>query len=287
MNTSQAPARYAVMGYPIAHSKSPLIHEQFARQTGQNLIYSALEVAPGSFASRVKEFFSSGGAGLNVTVPFKQEAWELVDVRSALAESAGAVNTLFLDEEGRLHGSNTDGIGLVRDILLNHGGEIKDRRVLILGAGGAVRGVLAPIMQQQPRSLLIANRTLPRAELLAQRGREEGFDAAACDYEGLRLRADQGERFDLIINGTSSGLQGEMPPLPQSLVQADTWCYDMMYGSGDTVFQGWARGLGAARSLDGCGMLVEQAAEAFWLWRGVRPETSPVLQGLRDMLAKA
>ena len=285
MASSETTARYAVMGFPVRHSRSPFIHARFAQQTGQDLSYSAIEVEPGSFAAQVQDFFDRGGAGLNVTVPFKEEAWQLADVRSAQAESAGAVNTLFRDAEGRLHGANTDGIGLIRDIMLNHNGDIRGRRVLILGAGGAVRGVLAPLLQQSPAALLIANRTLVRAERLAQLCRQDDFDAAACDYEGLRARVDQGETFDLIINGTSASLSGELPPLPSRLVHVDTWCYDMMYASADTPFQAWGRQQKAARSLDGSGMLVEQAAEAFWLWRGVRPDTAPVLQGLRELLS--
>ena len=271
--------RYAVMGHPVAHSKSPLIHSWFAQQTGQALSYTAIDVEPEHFTLAVHEFFASGGAGLNITVPFKEEAWELAEVCSEAAEDAGAVNVLYKDEQGQLCGDNTDGIGLVRDIVHNNSGLIKGKSLLLLGAGGAVRGALAALVKHQPERVVIANRTMARAEALAQLFNEK-TEISASTYEALK------QPFDLIINGTSAGLQGQMPALAADVIGAETWCYDMMYSAGDTVFQRWARQHHAVRALDGCGMLVEQAAESFKLWRGVRPLTAPVLEKLRLELAK-
>lgn len=266
---------YAVMGFPVAHSKSPRIHAAFARQTGQDLEYRALPVEPGTFPARVQQFFAEGGKGLNITVPFKQEAWALARVRSPQAELAGAVNTLLQDSTGQLHGHNTDGIGLVRDILQNHGGQLAGASILVLGAGGATRGILLPLLQQQPARLCIANRTVSKAEELAQLFRVHGT-VAACGFEALH-----GQRFDWVLNATAASLQGELPPLPAGLVHAQSWCYDLMYGNEPTIFCRWAQQNGAFKALDGLGMLIEQAAEAFWLWRGVRPDTAPVLADLR------
>jgi len=271
--------RYAVMGHPVAHSKSPLIHGWFAQQTGQALSYTAIDVEPGHFTLAVHEFFASGGAGLNITVPYKEAAWQLAEVCSETAEHAGAVNVLYRDERGQLLGDNTDGIGLVRDLVDNNGGLIKGKSLLILGAGGAVRGALAALVRHQPARIVIANRTIAKAEALARLFSDKA-EISACPYESLS------EPFDLIINGTSAGLQGQMPVLAADVMGADTWCYDMMYSAADTVFQRWAKQHNAARALDGFGMLVEQAAESFNLWRGVRPVTAPVLEKLRLELAK-
>jgi shikimate dehydrogenase len=263
------------MGSPVAHSKSPRIHAAFARQTGQDLDYAALLVEPGTFAARVEQFFGDGGKGLNITVPFKQEAWELASVRSPQAELAGAVNTLLQDADGQLHGHNTDGIGLVRDILHNHGGTLAGKSILVLGAGGATRGILLPLLQQQPARICIANRTASKAEELATLFSAHGR-VAACGFAAL-----QGQSFDWVLNATAASLQGELPPLPAGLVRTHSWCYDLMYGNEPTIFCRWAEQHGAHQALDGLGMLVEQAAEAFWLWRGVRPDTAPVLRLLR------
>jgi shikimate dehydrogenase len=268
------PDRYALMGHPVSHSKSPRIHSWFAEQTGQSLSYHAMDVEPGHFAREVRDFFAAGGAGLNVTVPYKEEAWQLAEVRSEMAETAGAVNVLFRNEHGQLCGDNTDGIGLVRDLVDNNAGTITGRRLLILGAGGAVRGALAALVAQRPACVVIANRTLAKAEQLAQLFHDKA-EISATTYEALS------QPFDLIINGTSAGLHGQMPALPADVLGADTWCYDMMYSEKGTVFQHWAEHHGAAVALDGTGMLVEQAAEAFHIWRGVRPLTAPVLEKLR------
>jgi shikimate dehydrogenase len=262
---------YAVMGNPIAHSKSPIIHAAFAKQTGQNMQYDALLVE--NFKESVTMFKQSGGKGLNITVPFKEQAWELVDIRSKRAEKAGAVNTIYFDEQGHLIGDNTDGVGLVRDLTINHNGKIAEQRVLILGAGGAVRGVLEPILSAAPAQCVIANRTVSKAEQLAQL-----FDnkIIASSYEDLKNQS-----FDLIINGTSASLQGTLPPLPDGLLAEGAWCYDMMYAKTATLFMQWAQQQGAVKVLDGLGMLVEQAAESFYLWRGVKPDTQPVIKQLQ------
>ncbi len=268
--------RYAVMGNPIAHSKSPRIHTLFAEQTGQDLEYAAILVEPGHFPEAVAAFQASGGKGLNITVPFKQDAWALASRRSPRAERAGAVNTLVLENSGEHFGDNTDGAGLVRDLLHNHGSTIKAKRLLLVGAGGAARGVLDPLLDEHPALLVIANRTPDKAVDLARRfceiGRVEG-----CGFDDL-----EGQAFDLVINATAAGLSGAVPDLPSGVVGTHTWCYDMMYGDEPTAFVRWARARGAARALDGLGMLVEQAAESFYLWRQIRPDTVPVIAALRS-----
>lgn len=272
--------RYAVMGNPIAHSQSPFIHTIFAQQTQQSIDYQAIlvDTAVGKFEQAVADFQRAGGKGLNVTVPFKQAAYALVKQRSSRAEKAGAINTLWFDSQGNCIGDNTDGVGLVRDLTQNNQATIAEKRLLILGAGGAVRGVLTPLLQTKPQSCTIANRTVAKAEELAQLFAEEGI-IHACSYEALA-----GQQFDLVINGTSASLQGELPPLPIDLLAKNAWCYDMAYGKTTTPFVHWAKQQNAAVALDGLGMLVEQAAEAFHLWRGVFPETAPVIKKLRHLL---
>jgi len=267
--------RYAVMGNPIAHSKSPRIHALFALQTGQQLEYTAILVELDGFEDAVDGFLESGGKGLNITVPFKEAAWALAHTRSARAERAGAVNTLVLDPSGRHFGDNTDGAGLVRDLVSNHGAVLQNRRILLVGAGGAARGVLQPLLNAEPALLVLANRTPGKAVELAR-----GF----CDLgriEGCGLDDLEGQHFDIIINATAASLSGEVPALPSSIVTPDSWCYDMMYGDRPTAFMEWSRAQGAARALDGLGMLVEQAAESFYLWRRIRPDTRPVIAALR------
>lgn len=268
--------RYAVVGHPIAHSKSPRIHRLFAEQTGQDLSYEAILAPLEGFAETVRRFQAEGGKGLNVTVPFKQEAWALAEERSAAAERAGAVNTLSLGGDGRIRGDNTDGVGLVRDLTRNHGLTLSGRRLLILGAGGAARGVLQPLLQAEPAEVFIANRTAEKAEALAAEFADERIPLAGGGFEALA-----GRRFDLIINATAAGLAGELPPLPGSCLAEGAWCYDMLYGPEPTAFVRWARAQGAAGAVDGLGMLVEQAAESFFIWRGVRPRTGPVIEALR------
>ena len=270
--------RYAVFGNPIKHSKSPLIHTAFARQTDQALRYDAMLIPEDGFAEGVSSFLDDQGRGLNVTIPFKEEAWALAEQRSARAELAGAVNTLYRNHDGELCGDNTDGVGLVTDIVANHGGRIEGAEILILGAGGAVRGVLEPILAAKPKRIVIANRTLSRAETLQEIFADYG-DVSAVSFAQL-----QGEQFDLVINGTAASLQGEVPPLPDDLLKTDAWCYDMMYGAKPTAFNLWAEAHGAQKIIDGLGMLVEQAAESFFIWRGVRPATGEVIQELRRQL---
>ncbi|WP_127475264.1 shikimate dehydrogenase [Sulfurivermis fontis] len=267
--------RYAVMGNPIAHSKSPYIHARFAEQTDQDLSYEAILVELGDFPAAVARFRAAGGLGLNVTVPFKQEAWALATRRSGRAERAGAVNTLRWEADGSLFGDNTDGVGLVRDLKDNHGVPLAGRRLLLLGAGGAVRGVLEPLLAERPATLTIANRTVAKAEELA---------AAFADLGPLQassFAALAGQQFDVVINGTAASLQGEVPPLPDGILAPGAVCYDMMYGKEPTPFLRWAMAAGAAQAVDGLGMLVEQAAEAFFLWRGVRPASAEVIAALR------
>ncbi|RJG12698.1 shikimate dehydrogenase [Pseudomonas cavernicola] len=270
--------RYAVFGNPIGHSKSPLIHRLFAAQTGQQLTYEALLAPLDDFSGFARTFFQTG-KGANVTVPFKEQAYQLADSLSARARRAGAVNTLSKQADGSLLGDNTDGAGLVRDLTLNAGFSLAGKRILLLGAGGAVRGVLALFLAEQPAALVIANRTVEKAEALAQQFADLG-PLFASGFDWLD------EPVDLIVNGTSASLAGELPPISASLIQpGHTLCYDMMYGKEPTTFCRWASEHGAARALDGLGMLVEQAAEAFFLWRGVRPATAPVLAELRRLLA--
>ncbi|HEY5738946.1 MAG TPA: shikimate dehydrogenase [Gammaproteobacteria bacterium] len=276
MTAAGAVARYAVVGNPISHSLSPRIHARFAEQTGQALSYQAIELDVDGFRSGVQDLQQQGYAGLNVTVPFKRDAWEICDRRSRLAEDAGAVNTLSLRPDGGISGDNTDGTGLVRDLETNLQCVLAGKRILLLGAGGAARGVIGPLLDLTPRSLVIANRTPARAVELVGifTGRGE-MHAAGFDELG-------DAHFELVINATAAGLTGELPPLPASCIDTGTICYDMMYDlAAPTAFVAWARSRGAALACDGLGMLVEQAAEAFFIWRGVRPNSADVIAMLR------
>jgi len=269
--------QYAVFGNPIAHSKSPDIHRLFAAQTQQDIEYSKQLVAEDQFEATSREFFQHG-KGLNITVPFKLDAYRFADQLSKRARQAGAVNTLIKQEDGSIIGENTDGIGMLRDISENHQWPIQGKTVIVLGAGGAVRGVLGPLLNEKPARVFIANRTVEKAQQLAQAFSREG------NIEGLGFEQLPHHAADLIINGTSASLQGEMPPVPDAIVGPQTACYDMMYGAEPTVFLNWAKGLGANKLADGLGMLVEQAAESFRCWRGVLPGTQAVIQTLRDKL---
>lgn len=270
--------RYAVMGNPITHSKSPRIHTLFAQQTGQRLEYSAIQVDVGGFSQAVGQFDANGGKGLNITVPFKQEAWQRVTERSERAERAGAVNTIKFDGD-RLIGDNTDGVGLVNDLTINNQIEIKAKRILLMGAGGAARGVLAPLLAQQTALVVIANRTVDKAVELATAFTDLGH-IKGVGYDDL---VDM--QFDIIINATAASLQGKLPPLPQSILAEEACCYDMMYGAEPTPFMQWAIEQGAVKVLDGLGMLVEQAAESFLIWRGIRPDSSAIIKTLRAELS--
>ena len=272
------PDAYAVMGNPISHSRSPQIHAAFAKQTGQRIVYTAIQVDPGGFDQAVGNFFANNGKGLNVTVPFKQEAWQLSEELGPEARQAGAVNTLFKNEDGFLVGRNTDGIGLVRDLIQNHDAKIENKQLLLLGAGGAARGVLQPLLEEKPAKVVIANRTPDRAHDLAELFNQLG-EVHGAGFDDL---ADQ--QFDLIINATAASLQGEIPPLPDSIFTKNFWVYDMMYSAEPTPFMRWGEQHGAAKVLDGLGMLVEQAAESFYLWRDIRPDTAPVIREIRESL---
>ncbi|MEW6314016.1 MAG: shikimate dehydrogenase [Pseudomonadota bacterium] len=272
--------RYAVVGNPIAHSRSPLIHAEFARQTGQNLVYEAILAPLDRFRQVVEAFRAGGGRGMSVTVPFKQEAWHLSNELSARALAAEAVNTLSF-EAGVIVGDNTDGVGLTRDIAQNLHIELTGKRILLMGAGGAARGVILPLLELRPAALFIANRTPHKALELIGQFRE--YDAARVLGGGAYAEL-AGQQFDTVINATSASLGGELPALPPHLFAHGALAYDMMYGS-ETPFMAFAREQGAARVADGLGMLVEQAAEAFFIWRGVRPDTVPVLARLRALIA--
>jgi shikimate dehydrogenase len=268
--------RYALVGSPVHHSISPQVHSLFADQTDQVMDYVAIEVKPDEFIRRVRQLADDGFKGLNVTVPLKNLAWEFADIRDDHAELAGAVNVFKFDPDGTSRGYNTDGIGLLRDLTQNHGVELKHRRVLVLGAGGAVQGVIVPLLSAEPESIMIANRTVAKAEAIVRRFRKFG-NLQSCGYEALADRT-----YDLVINGTSMGLLNEVPPLPDTVLNPGGYAYDMMYGRKPTAFVKWGQQHGAAKSLDGTGMLIEQAAETFWIWRGVRPETAPVIRELKS-----
>lgn len=264
------PDRYAVIGNPVAHSRSPWIHAQFALQTRQDLAYEPLLAPRDAFAATVEAFRAAGGRGANVTLPFKEEAYALSTELSGRAQAAQAVNTLVFSATG-IRGDNTDGYGLVQDLVANLGVSIRGRRILLAGAGGAARGVLLPLLERDPAALVIANRSVEKAVALAR----SFSGVTACGYEDLA-----GEGFDLVINATSTGLSDVALPLPPRFCRPGAMAYDMVYGR-DTAFMRQARADGAARTSDGAGMLVEQAAESFFLWRGVRPATAPVLAALR------
>lgn len=268
--------RYVVIGNPVSHSKSPRIHSLFAKQTGERVDYSTLLAERGEFVETISSFFSTGGKGANVTVPFKEEAFQFADALSPQAEKAEAVNTLSVDPSEKILGHNTDGIGLVADITRNHGGILAGKRVLILGAGGASRGIIGPIVEENPEALCIANRTPARAETLA----EIFSDIAvikACGFDDLA-----GSEFDWVINATAASLEGSVPDIPTTLVTPGTWCYDLMYANEPTAFCQWSEEAGAGKVMDGLGMLVEQAAESFLTWRGVRPQTAAVIEKLSE-----
>jgi len=267
--------KYAVIGFPIAHSWSPFIHGLFARQTGHNLTYSRLEVPPEALSDRVVEFFAAEGKGLNVTLPHKQAACLIARQRTPRAEMAGAVNTLVLRSDG-VFGDNTDGAGLIADLTRNLSFDLKGTRVLLLGAGGAARGVLGPLLETDPEYVEIANRNAERAAELAREYSTLGT-VHGCGFDGIAEST-----FDLVLNATSASLQDTIPPIPPSVIAPTTLCYDMAYGKGDTAFTRWCKSAGAGRAETGWGMLVEQAAESFLLWRGVKPDTAPVIAAVRS-----
>lgn len=273
------PHLYAVFGDPIAHSRSPEIHRAFASQTGQDLMYSKQQVRASEFKHSADEFFSLGGSGLNITLPLKELACDYATELTARAKLAGAVNTLKLIKEDKILGDNTDGHGLVTDLTKNLGWDLANKNILMLGAGGAVRGVLEPLLKQDPSLLVIVNRTVAKAITLAKLFEDRGL-VQAYGFEDIPPL-----EFDVIINGTSMSLLGEAPPITTANTNARTCCYDMAYSHEPTVFLQWALNNGITNVADGLGMLVEQAAESFYLWRDIRPETKPVIEVLRESLA--
>jgi len=267
--------RYAVFGNPINHSKSPMIHSLFAQQTAQDLSYQAIEAPINGFVNAMNEFFSEDGKGCNITVPFKEEAFAFAQQLTSRAQLAGAVNTLVLTDDGRIIGDNTDGFGLVHDLLQYT--ELTNKRILLLGAGGAARGVIGPLLEQGLQELVIANRTDAKAQQLATLFNDKGL-VTACSFTALT------GNFDLIINSTSASLSGLVPAISPALVDKNTICYDMMYKADATAFNLWAVDQGAELVIDGLGMLVGQAAESFNVWRGVTPAMAPVLEVLRTTI---
>ncbi|MEO7773179.1 MAG: shikimate dehydrogenase [Steroidobacteraceae bacterium] len=273
--------RYAVIGQPISHSRSPWIHARFARQTQQDIQFDAIEVVPARLTEYLRHFFADGGKGLSVTLPHKQAVTQLVQELTPRAAQAGAINTILLRQDGALLGDNTDGAGLVRDLTQNLGISIVGRRLLLLGAGGAARGVLLPLLGLAPQEIFIANRSPQRAHELVERFSKFG-KLRAGGFEDVPAR-----RFDLVINATAANLAGEKPTIPVQTVGTQTFCYDLAYANRDTPFLSWAQERGCARAVMGLGMLVEQAAEQFQLWREVRPDTSSVLVALRAQISSA
>lgn len=269
---------YAVFGNPIAQSKSPQIHRMFAEQAGLDISYVAQEVALEGFAEAAEKFFSSGGSGLNVTSPFKQDAYNLANQLTVRARRAGAVNTLAAKMPGEILGDTTDGVGLVRDISTNLGWQIEGKRLLILGAGGAVRGVLEALLQESPEQLVIANRTTSKAQSLAR-----GF-ADLGSTDGIAISDLEGRTFDIVINGTSASLSGNALDLPDAILAEGGCCYDMTYAAKPTPFLLWAQAW-CPVWVDGLGMLVEQAAESFQVWTGHRPDTKPVIKTVRELIS--
>jgi len=275
MNAVTPADRYAVIGHPVRHSLSPFIHGMFAKQTEQNMTYHMIEIAPLNLAESVKKFFLEGGKGLNVTLPHKQAIVSLCNFRTSRVERARAANTLALQENGLVLGDNTDGVGLVAD-LKKIGFELRNKRILLLGAGGAARGALGPLLEQAPQLIHILNRDAAKAQSLAAEFKDLG------ELLGDGFDATDGNAYDLIVNATAASLQGRMPDIAASTVGRNTLCYDMTYGKDDTPFTRWAKEHNAAAAELGWGMLVEQAAEAFYLWRGVRPDIAPVLKALKS-----
>jgi shikimate dehydrogenase len=277
MARQRDPDRYALLGHPVVHSWSPFIHGLFAQQFSHDIQYKLLDVPPDRFRKAVIDFFVDGGRGLNITVPHKQAAAELVNELTPRADRARAVNTIFVPDRTTLVGDNTDGVGLVKDLLSNLQLGLADKRILILGAGGAVRGVLAPLLGERPALLHVANRTPERAVELVRDFSDLG-PITSSSFDAVPPSA-----WDLVVNATSASLSGEVPGLPAGVLTPETICYDMAYGHGDTAFQRWAKSQGVTHAYKGWGMLVEQAAESYLLWRGVRPDPRPVLEALAHL----
>ena len=271
---------YAVFGNPIKHSKSPAIHAAFADQCGDDITYRAVRVEIDEFELKVTRFFERGGGGLNITLPFKERAFQLADESSDRANQARAANCLIPLPGGKLRADNTDGVGMIRDMVANHGWQLSGRQVLVLGAGGAARGVMHPLLMENPAQVIVANRTAERAQALAAQFSGHKVPVSGGGFESL-----QGQTFDLIINGTSASLDNEMVALPEITLTERCCCYDMMYGAEPTAFMRWAASKTPWAVSDGLGMLVEQAAESYFLWLGKRPDTRRVIQALRLQLS--
>lgn len=272
---------YAVMGNPIAHSKTPFIHKEFAKQTGKYLEYLTITPPLDGFAHAIRDFQQQGGKGLNIAGPFKQEAWRLVNRCSDRAQLAEAVTTILFENNGELFGDNTDGVSLIRDITHNHHYSLQGKKILILGAGGAAQGILAALLAETPEEIFIANRTPEKATALAQRFSKLGM-VNGGGFDGLLNKP-----FDVIINASSASLKDELPPFAdiiKTIITAKTFCYDMAYGEKSTIFVRWAKDLGVEQCFDGLGMLAEHAAATFYLWHGIRPNTQPVIKMLRELV---
>jgi len=272
--------KYRVFGNPIKQSRSPLIHQSFAKSTQQQLSYQSELVAIDGFNKKIEQFVNEQGKGANITVPFKEQALAVCDHLSERARLAGAVNTLSF-VEGKILGDNTDGLGLVQDLIRNEV-NLKNSKILLLGAGGAAKGVVLPLLEQQPEIIVIANRTISKAEDLCEQFTTDKKETklTACGFEDV-----ENNNFDLIINATSASLSGNVPPIPEKLIRPDVVCYDMVYGKELTPFLHWAKNKGSEHLIDGLGMLVGQAAESFAIWRGVKPEVESVITHLRKSLA--
>ena len=267
---------YAVFGNPVKHSKSPQIHSLFAKQAGITLAYQSIEVPLNGFADYVRAFSEQGGKGLNITVPFKEEACAICTDLTERARFSGSVNTIWFGKGSIIYGDTTDGQGLINDLTINHDLDLKNKSLLILGAGGSVKAILEPLLKQNPQRLMIVNRTVSKAESLVEKFSNIGM-IECCSYDDLANQS-----FDLVINGTSLSLKGELPALPESLLNENACCYDLMYSDKTTVFMDWASQYGASLVLDGLGMLVEQAAESFNIWHGFKPDTKSVIDTLRN-----
>jgi len=271
--------QYAVIGNPIEHSKSPDIHLLFADQTGEQLNYEKILADEDQFTQAVTEFFSNGGKGLNVTVPFKNDACAFVDELTVYAKNAGAVNTIYKNEKGKFIGANTDGIGLLRDLKKTLRIPLANKKILVVGAGGATQGIVEPLLNENPSELMIANRTLSKAETIAKQFSSFG-KISSCSLNDIPKQS-----YDLVLHATSAGLQGNNVELPIEIIGSETCCYDLLYSDQDTPFMAWAKNNGAGKVVDGFGMLLEQAAEAFYLWRGVRPDTGMAYHYFRPEIA--
>ena len=281
------PSNYGVMGNPVRHSKSPQIHDMFASQCNIEMQYDRIQVDTGGFDQAVSHFAAHGGAGLNVTVPYKVEAWKMCksehNTISKRADLAEAVNTLKFEQNGSVSGENTDGAGLVNDLENNIGLELANLLILIIGAGGAARGIIDPILDCAPACITIANRTVSKASTLIERFTDQVEKSPVTRLRACALSDIPDQPYDLIINGTAASLEGNLPGIDPACLSPNSTVYDMMYSPQPTIFMSWALSCGVSQAHDGFGMLVEQAAESFFIWHGQRPQTAPVIQAMRKI----